>query len=586
MVRVVPDVAGIAREFDYVVPPRHADAVDVGTIVRIDLNGRRLAGWVVAVDVEPPPGVELRPIARVTGHGPAPELVELSRWAAWRWAGARRHFLKAASPPGQVVTLPGPARREPADPSDPPSPLSPQIAAVLGHERGVARVAPASDRLPLVLAALRALPPERDGLVLCPSVAEAVGLARRLVRAGVPAVCVAHDQPGRAAAAAWARAAAGGVHVVGARAGAWAPVPRLGRVVVLDEHAEAYQEESAPTWNARDVAVERAARAGVPALLVSPVPSLEALRWGTLEEPSRGDERRGWPHVEVVDRRTEDPTAGLLSDALVRLLRADGRVVCVVNRTGRSRLAACARCQEIVACTVCEGAMAQPGEGGLHCTRCGAERPVVCAHCGSSRLKVLRPGVARLRDEISALVREDVDEVTGATSDPPGSRVVVGTEAALHRVTSAVGVAFLDFDQELQAPRTRGREQALALLARAARLVRSRDGNGRVLIQTRQPDDLVIDAAVTADPGRFSADEDARRAAMAAPPHRAEAVVSGPSAPAFVEALGRPDGVAVAGGGGAWRLQADDHRTLCDALAAVPRPPGRLRIEVDPRRSV
>ena len=583
MVRVVPDVAGIAREFDYLVPERHEAAVDVGTIVRIDLNGRRIGGWVVAVDVAPPPGIELRPLARVTGHGPPADLVDLTRWAAWRWAGARRHLLKVASPPGRVTALPsGPReiRTAPGTGAD----ASPQVVAALTHERAVARVAPASDRLPLVLAALRSMPADREGLVLCPSVGEADALAVRLGRAGLPTVSVAHARPGRAAAAAWARAAAGGVHVVGARAGAWAPVPRLGRVVVLDEHAEAYQEEAAPTWNARDVAVERARRAGVRALLVSPVPSLEALHWGVLEAPSRGDERRGWPHVEVVDRRIEDPTAGLVTDPLVRMLRSEGRIVCVVNRTGRSRLAACDRCREIVACTVCEGALAQPADDLLRCTRCGVERPVVCAHCGGTRLRVLRPGVARLRDEIAALVREDVDEVTGASTEPPTSRVVVGTEAALHRVGSATGVAFLDFDQELQAPRIRGREQAMALLVRAARLVRSRSGHGRVLVQTRRPDDLVVEAAVHADPSRFSTDEDARRRDMGLPPHRVEAVVSGPSAPAFVEALGRPIGVDVAGGGGAWLLQAADHATLCDALAAVPRPPGRLRIEVDARR--
>lgn len=583
VVRVVPDVAGLAKTFDYLVPMRHDEAVEVGTIVRVDLHGRRVRAWVVALDVEPPPGVALRPIARVTGVGPPPDLVELSSWAAWRWAGRRRSLLVAASPPGRVTRLPAPGGPRPATVTVPPGPT---VEAALDLTRVVVRLAPAADRYALVVAALGALATNRDALVLCPSVDQARTLAARLRRSGLPIACVAHDQPGTAAASEWARAAAGGCTVIGARAGAWAPVPRLGRVVVLDEHDDSYQEESSPTWHARDVALERARRAGVPALVTSPCPTLEALAWGTLVEPGRGEERRGWPALELVDRREEDPAAGLLTEPLAALLRRGGRVVCVVNRTGRSRLSACDRCREIIACTECSGAMTQPADGGLRCTRCGAERPVVCAACGATRVRVLRPGVSRLREELAALIGEPVDEVTAASTGPaPTSRVVIGTEAALHRVARADAVAFLDIDQELLAPRERAREQALALLARAARLVRGRDEHGRVLVQTRRPDDVVLQAALHADPDRVRVVEEEVRRTFGLAPFRAVALVSGAAAPELVAALGRPPGVELQGGAGTWRLRAENHDVLCDALAAVPRPPGRLRLEVDPRRS-
>ncbi|HYI62807.1 MAG TPA: hypothetical protein VEW93_13495 [Acidimicrobiales bacterium] len=586
--RVVPDVAGIGRTFDYVVPERFAGRVGVGTVVRVDLNGRRVAAWVVDDAPETPPGVELKPLARLTGVGPPPDLVDLSEWAAWRWAGRRRTFLRAASPPGRVDALPAPPPpRVPAA----TVPAGPTVAAALAAERAVLRLPPAADRYTVVVATLAALPPDRDALVLCPAVDQARALAARLRRAGLPVACVAHDQPGAAAAREWARAAAGGCTVVGARAGAWAPVPRLGRVVVLDEHDEAYQEESSPTWHARDVAVERARRAGVPALLVSPCPTLEALRWGRLVEPGRAEERRGWPALEVVDRREEDPAAGMLTEPLAALLRRGGRVVCVVNRTGRSRLSACATCREVVACTACEGAMAQPDPDRLRCTRCGVERPVVCSFCGATRFRVLRPGVSRLRDELEALVGEPVEEVTAARAagslppPRPASRVVIGTEAALHRVDRADAVAFLDLDQELLVPRERAREQALALLARAARLVRGREEHGRVLVQTRRPDDVVVQAALHAAPARVGGAEAEIREALGLAPFRAVALVSGPAAPAFVAALGRPEGVEVQGGAGEWRLRAATHQVLCDTLAAVERPTGRLRIEVDPLRA-
>lgn len=601
VVRVVPDVAGISRTFDYVVPERFAGRVGVGTIVRVDLNGRRVAAWVVDDAPETPPGVELKPLARLTGVGPPPELVELSRWAAWRWAGRRRAFLRAASPPGRVgavVASPpipgsGVVVGVGATDSPPPGlrprmatvPAGPTVEAALASERAVLRLPPAADRYGVVAAALATLPPGRDALVLCPAVDQARALATRLRRAGLPVACVAHDGPGTAAAREWARAAAGGCTVVGARAGAWAPVPRLGRVVVLDEHDEAYQEESSPTWHARDVAVERARRAGAPALLVSPCPTLEALAWGELVVPGRGEERRGWPALEVVDRREEDPAAGMLTEPLAALLRRGGRVVCVVNRTGRSRLSACATCREVAACAACQGAVAQPDPDRLRCTRCGTERPVVCSFCGATRFRVLRPGVSRLREELAALVGEPVDEVTGAGAERPATRVVIGTEAALHRVDRADAVAFLDLDQELLVPRERAREQALALLARAARLVRGREDHGRVLVQTRRPEDVVVQAALHADPARVGEAEAEVRQVLGLAPFRAVALVSGPAAPAFVAALGHPDGVEVQGGAGEWRLRAATHDALCEALAGVERPPGRLRIEVDPLRA-
>jgi primosomal protein N' (replication factor Y) len=146
-------------------------------------------------------------------------------------------------------------------------------------------------------------------------------------------------------------------------------------------------------------------------------------------------------------------------------------------------------------------------------------------------------------------------------------------------------VAFLDFDQELLAPRYRAAEAALAMLARAARLVGGRAGGGRILIQTRLPAHEVIDAAVHADPSRLAVVEAARRAALRFPPETAVARVSGQAAAAFVAALPAGHGLEVLGPAqDRWLLRADDHRALCDTLAATPRPPGRLRIEVDPLR--
>ncbi len=422
-------------------------------------------------------------------------------------------------------------------------------------------------------------------IIVTPSVAAARVLGARLRRAGVDVGLFPRD---------WARLAAGGVSAVGARAAVWAPVPGPAAVVVIDEHDEALQEERAPTWHAREVALERARRAGVPCVLISPVPTLEALAAGPVFALSRSEERAGWPVVDVIDRSSSDPfSGGLLSERLTRHLRSDGRVVCVVNRRGRAALLACTACGSLARCEACGAAVRQDDAGVLRCARCGVTRPVVCAGCGSRVLKNRKPGTARLREELSALLGEEVDEVTAVTDDPPRTRVVVGTEAALHRVDTAAVVAFLDFDEELLAPRYRADEQALALLARAARVLGGRQQGGRLVVQTRFPRHEVIQAVLLADPGRVVGPERARRAALRFPPAAALAAVSGPAAGEFVELLGGgpgapaglPSGIEVLGpADGRWLVRAPDHRTLCDALAAIPRPAGRCRVEVDPQR--
>jgi primosomal protein N' (replication factor Y) (superfamily II helicase) len=693
VVRVLPDVAGMGEKtFDYLVPDGLRDQVRVGTKVRVVLGaGRRVGGWVVGVGVEPPAGVRLRPLAKLSGWGPSAEVIDLGRWAAHRWFGPLVHLLDTASPPGAVRSLP-PLRPCPAPgvaagagrpggrPHDgtagdgdggtggdgrpagrassaggaagdgdggdgrPVAGGSAMGAAgevpgghvgrmsgaggaagagmagaasggdgggATGQGAGVVgelgrllagggpgvlvRCPPAADLFPVVLAVGRSVPIGADIVVVAPSVELARSLAGRVRAAGGGETALLPREWGRAAAG-------GGVVTFGARAAVWAPAPSLGAVVVLDEHDEALQEERMPTWHARAVALERARRAGVPCVLVSPCPSLEALAWAeaagaAVLTPSTGEERRGWPVLDVVDRRNEDPRAGFYSERLAGLLRDRhrGRVVCVLNRTGRARLLACAACGELARCEHCDGALRQDAPGQLVCGRCGQARPPVCAACGSGRLKLLRLGVERVREELEALAGEPVGEVTAANAaeGDPGCRLVVGTEAVLHLLGAGpdnrrepVGVmAFLDFDQELLAPRFRAVEQAMTLLVRGARLLGERDAGGRMLVQTRLPRHALLDAVLHASPQRVAAAERPTRQALGFPPFGALAAVSGPAAPAFMAELGQPAGLEVLGPSeGRWLVRAPDPGALADALAGVPRPPGRLRVEVDPHR--
>lgn len=576
VVRVLPDVPAIGREFDYVVPEPMAEQVRVGSIVRIELHGRRVGAWVLADGVDPAPGVVLRPLAKVTGWGPPVELLDLAGWAAWRWAGRTASILRTASPPTAVRGLPrAPGRRAPV-----PATVATDEIDRLAHEAlsepvSVLRLAPGVDPHPVLVAAA-ALGPI---LVVAPQASTARRLGLRLRRAGLPVAVLPDD---------WSLARAGWANAVGARAAAWAPIPAPAAFVVLDEHDESLQQEQAPTWHARDVVIERARRTGVPCVLVSPTPSLEALGAGRLLTQSRSTERAGWPIVDVVDRCEEPPGSGLFAPRLVDVLRSDARVVCILNRKGRSRLLACDRCGTVATCERCEAAVVQGGDVALVCRRCEETRPPVCLRCGGTRMRNLRAGVDRVREELQALVREPVAELTAEAPVGPrgsGARVVVGTEAALHQLDAADVVAFLDFDQELLAPRYRAAEEALALLVRAARLVGGRATGGRILVQTRQPRHEVLRAAVLADPGRVSDVERTRRELLGYPPSRALALVSGAAAEDWVTAFDAPTGVEVLGpADGRWIVRAPDHVTLCDALAAAARPAGRVRIEVDPLR--
>jgi len=572
-VRVLVDEPAIDKTFDYLVPDAFGGQVRVGDRVRVALGPRRVGGWVVEVGVEPPRGVALRPLAKWSGRGPGPDLIELARWAAWRWAGRPASFLRTASPERNVAGLPPAAPVAPRPAADGADPVSRLADDALRRGRAVLRLPPAVDPALAALAAAR----RGHALVLCPTAPLAARVTRSLRRDGVRVAAHPRD---------WAQGAAGAT-VVGTRAAAWAPVGGLAAIVVVDEHDEAHQQSQAPTWHARDVALERAWRAGVPCVMTSPCPSLEALGAGPLLTPSRGSERAGWPIVDVVDMRREDPRTGLLPPALVRALRSDRRVLCVLNRTGRARLLACRACGELARCERCDAAVAQPSDAELACARCGATRPVVCLACGATRMKALRQGVTRVRDEIEALVGEPVAEVTGArpAGDALTTRVVVGTEATLHQVDRADVVAFLDLDQELLAPRYRAAEQAFGLVARAARLVGGKDGGGRLVLQTFVPRHEVVQAALHADPARVAVAERDRRELLRFPPVTALAEVSGPAAPGFVDALAAPLGAEVIGpSDGRWLVRATDHATLCDALAAAVRPAGRLRVAVDPPR--
>ena len=632
-VEVLPDVSGIDRAFHYLVPTALAAGVVVGTIVRVPLHGRRVRGYVVAVGTPAPRGVRPQEILQVVSLGPPADVVELCRWASWRYAGRLRPFLAAASSPTVVRRLPAPgsgppapstaapapstaAPEPPAPSTEPPAPsteapapsteapaaaaaswLGQAVSDALKARDAVIRLPPAVERLPIVLEALEHMRGTAgDPMILVESTSDADALARRLVRRGWD-VSPYPEQ--------WAAAAAGGRVVVGTRNVALAP-GRRSVVIVLDAHSESYRSERAPTFDARTLVAERSRRDGVPVLFVSPCPSLELLSGRRLVTIERSAERNGWPPASVLDAREEDPREGGYPSRLVSLVRAavaagieTGRpVVLVLNQKGRARLLSCSLCRSIQRCGRCGAALKQPTRaprgttGTLECPSCGDESAAVCTTCGSARLRILRPGVSLAREQLSTLLGVEVAEV-GAPGTPAAlatprapAPVVIGTEAVLHAVRGAVMVGFLDLDHELLSPRFRAAEQALVLLARAARLLGGHSGGGRLVMRTSVPDHDVVRAVQAGDPALVAAAESGRRSMLHLPPLAALASVTGTDAAGVVSRL---QGVEVSSGRrGGYLVRAESSSALADAFARLVAEESAgwagvdARIEVDP----
>ena len=257
VVRVLPDEPAVDREFDYllsdsVVESSECSEVRVGTVVRVDLRGRRVRGWITALDVKPQEGLTLSEVRKVSSYGPPSSLVDLANWASGHWLGSRVHFLRTATHDRNVSSVPEKKKHQYAK-------YATNNLAEEAFRRGgaVVRTSPTSDDVSIAVAAAS----QGRALILVPTLARAQRLAVAMKRAGIEVALFPRD---------W-RASAGGTVTIGTRSAAWAPISPVEAVLVLDEHDEAYQQESAPTWHARDIALERARRDGARWVITSPL---------------------------------------------------------------------------------------------------------------------------------------------------------------------------------------------------------------------------------------------------------------------------------------------------------------------------
>jgi primosomal protein N' (replication factor Y) len=583
VVRVVPDLATFAVDdgFAYAVPP--GIEVGVGSLVRVPLAGRRVRGYVVAVD-EP----SRRGLRQVLGRSGdlavfGPGLLEVMRWAAIHYVAPLAVVLGKAAPPNLPRRVDG--GPFPPGPALGPSPL-PEVseAAACGGHLGARYLLGAGPWAgPLAAVVAPVLDAGRSAVVVVPSVAEARRYAADLGRLfGERVVVGVSEEGGAAATAAWEAMSRPGRLLVGTREAAFWPVAGLALACIVDEGRRGMKDRATPTTHARDVLWHRSAVERFPLVLCGAVPTTEALHRAPALTHLGG---RPWGLVEVVDRTEEPPGGGLIGERGRRALRAvvasGGRAFILAER--RAPALRCVGCRSLRLCAQCGS---RP-EGGGSCVRCGAALGG-CPQCGGRRFEPLGAAVGRLIAEAGGFLGRDV--VGEAASR---RRVVVGTERDLADLSPVDLALVVDADGLLRAPHYRAVEDGLRLLARVAGAAGPGRGR-RALVQTADPGHPALVALRRADPLPLLEGEAALRAAAGFPPAGEVIVVEATGAPegadgAMREAVGgrgEVHGPAERAGRVRWLLQGRDlrgPRLMLRRLVQDWRDGGaRVRIDADP----
>ncbi len=348
----------------------------------------------------------------------------------------------------------------------------------------------------------------------------------------------------------WRRIRAGEADiVVGARSAVFAPLPRLGLLIVDEEQDGAYKQEEVPRYHARDVAIMRARLLGCPVILGSATPALESYanaeqgRYHLLTLPGRLGEAR-LPTVHVVDMRQELTQAGrrpllsaLLRERMGAHLGRGGQVLLLLNRRGYAAALLCRDCGLILRCPRCSVSLIWHATvARALCHHCGYARkvPETCPECGGSRLRHFGVGTQQLERGVleaypgARVARMDRDTTVG----PAGHRailsrlaagsldVLVGTQmiAKGHDFPGVTLVGVLAADLTLNLPDFRAGERTFALLTQmVGRSGRGRDP-GEGIIQTFAPEHYAIRAALAQDYPAFYQEEAPLRRARRLPP--------------------------------------------------------------------
>lgn len=423
----------------------------------------------------------------------------------------------------------------------------------------------------------RALELGRTALVLVPEISLTPQTVGRFRRSFGDRVVMFHSRMSRGERHdAWRLARDGRRSIViGPRSAVFAPLPRLGLIVVDEEHEPSYKQfDQSPRYNARDAAVVRARRCGAAVVLGSATPSIESFsnalsgKYRLLELPERADGAT-LPAITIVDmgaerrakferfraeRREEFRTDPLLAhvplrkfgyDSISDLLREriDDRlakkegVIVLQNRRGFSAYLECRECGAVEMCERCQISLTyHRPQRHLRCHYCGFAKspPLFCGSCGAGDVRYLGIGTQRVEEELreafpsASVERMDLDTTAhrGAHADilnrfaDGAIDILLGTQMIakgldIPRVT-LVGV--ISADTQLLLPDFRSAERTFQLLTQVAGRSGRRRIPGEVIVQTMQPGHPTMLDVARHDYRKFFEDELRYRRQLGYPP--------------------------------------------------------------------
>lgn len=489
--RVVPDIASFAVDdgFWYSIPEHLAPDVDIGSIVRVPLSGRRVRGWVAEL-VEDREG-SLKEISGVSGSRPVFDepLMKSLIWAA-------RHYVAPVSVLFGRATPPNLPRAEPTTTGPPEVPgaghpisevalrtaskLVSPVTALVGNWHEVSWLAD----LGSIFSAGRSV------LVIAASAAEVERLASAARATWGDLVAQVSGEDDASDTKAWEAAQVPPRLVVGTpKTSAWL-IERLGLAIVLEESRRAMKDRQTPTLNVRDVMVTRSRVEGFNLVFFGPTPGVELLASGA-EVVRVGN--RAWPLVEIVDRSEEGPGSGFLAARTIAAIAATvetGRPVFVFTHRRRSLASTrCARCRALRLCAQCGFRLGRVER----CPKCDTPTGR-CKECGGTEFEEMGTVPERLVSEINRRIGP-----TAAQVHPADALVTVGTERDLATLDDVHLAVAADVDGMLMGLGYRTTEEALRQLARLASMVGGGRG-ARLMLQTSHPGSHLIAAMRRGDP--------------------------------------------------------------------------------------
>lgn len=366
-----------------------------------------------------------------------------------------------------------------------------------------------------------------------------------VVHSGIPAA-VRHDQ--------WLRIMRGEIRiVVGARSALFAPVRDLRLVIVDEEHDESYKQDDRIRYNARDLAIVKARMSHATVILGSATPAVQtyynvlAGKYACFSLPNRVEDRP-MPRIDIVDMRLPENGDGgrdaapilsrRLKEAIRQTLDQKKQVLLLLNRRGFSTIMLCRDCGHVLRCRNCDLTLTlHAGKEVLSCHYCDftLKAAAVCPECGGNRIAGYGVGTERLEELIGRLfpgartARMDRDTTAGAGAHENILRalareeidILVGTQmiAKGHDFPGVVLVGVISADASLNIPDFRASEKTFQLLTQVSGRGGRGEHPGRVIIQTFNPGNYVLDCVRKHDYMAFYEEETRLRQSLSYPPY-------------------------------------------------------------------